>query len=92
MEELRNITFVSKKFILNPREHGWKEKKLEGITLVDKSTIAISNDNDFALKEYKIENFTCAHDQKIQCKKVIPIVDEAKQKTYLWLINFKDIL
>lgn len=91
-EDLENITFISKQFILNPREYGWKEDKLEGLTLVDKSIIAISNDNDFALEGVKIENAVCNDSKEKLCYKAIPIINKEKLETNLWLIKFKRIL
>lgn len=66
-ELLSNITFLKKELLINPREYGWEEKKLEGLTVIDKKTIAITNDNDFGISGYKIEENNCNQKKSNNC-------------------------
>lgn len=42
---------LNTKFLLDLATHGFDYEKIEGITLIDKKTLAIVNDNDFALED-----------------------------------------
>lgn len=47
----QGIQLVRKEKLLEMRDLGWMEEKLEGITLLpDRQTLAVANDNDFGLK------------------------------------------
>lgn len=73
------INLVKKKEFLDPRNYGWNLEKMEGITILDEKTIAISNDNDFGIKnssiillnnEYSLNDFILnTEDKKIYYKK-----------------------
>lgn len=47
--EKQGIRLVAKQLVLDLRAHGWHAEKAEGLTLVDKQTIAVTSDNDFGL-------------------------------------------
>ena len=81
LSELKHISFVSKELILNPREYNWREDKLEGLAIVNEYTIAITNDNDFAIRGIE-------YDKTSPNIKIKPILDHSSQKTNLWLIKF----
>lgn len=85
LQELKDIMFISKKLILTPKDYGWKEKKLEGLTIIDSKTIAITNDNDFGVKGYKITPNPCA-----DCLKLLADIDKSTEETNLWIIRFKN--
>ncbi len=89
LDELKNVKFLSKEPLIDVRELGWKEKKLEGITLIDNKTIAITNDNDFGVIGYHVKNVKCDNQQK-RCKKLIPTINEESKETNLWVIRFKN--
>jgi hypothetical protein len=84
LKELKGLNFVTKQAVINVRDYNWTEKKLEGLTLIDPYTIAISNDNDFAIDGYE--------EQLETEPRFIPTTDKAKQLTDLWLIKFKEKL
>lgn len=44
------VTAIKKTLLLDLNAIGWAAEKAEGLTLVDGSTIALSNDNDFGMK------------------------------------------
>lgn len=72
------INFITKKFILNPRDYGWERDKLEGLSLIDNHTIAISNDTDFAIKGYEQKDGV-----------ITPIIDKNEEQTDIWIIKLK---
>ena len=88
LDEFQNIKFIDKKFIFNPREYGWQNNKLEGLAKIDPYSIAITNDNDFAIVGYNLINSKC-NAGKI-CTEAAPLTDAALEKTDLWIIRFKD--
>lgn len=64
-EELKaaGIKFAEKKLITDlAADYGYKHDKLEGVWMIDKNTMAVANDNDFALIE---------KDNKL-CQKILP--------------------
>jgi hypothetical protein len=81
---LEAIKPVTKQLVFNPREHGWTEKKLEGLTVIDSNTIAITNDNDFAIEG--------CEDVGVQgsTHKILPKINSAKRETNLWIISFEE--
>ena len=88
--DLKNIKLITRKPILNPRDYGWKEDKLEGLTIIDSKSIAITNDTDFAIKGYDSIDTECTKSKDQTCKKIVPIMDQKDHKTKLWIINFAD--
>ncbi len=86
---LEGLRLPTKELIFNPRLHGWTDKKLEGLTVVTPKplTLAISNDNDFALSGYEVVEQPCKNGR---CKKIMPKIDEAKRETNLWVIHFEN--
>lgn len=44
------IRTASKTYLLDLKDYGWLMEKAEGLTLIDATTLAISNDNDFGLR------------------------------------------
>ena len=90
--DLKNIQFITKKLILSPRNYGWEEDKLEGLTIIDSTSIAITNDTDFAIKGYKSIDVECVKGREHTCKKIVPIMDQKDHKTKLWIIKFTDKL
>lgn len=44
-----DITFISKEMLIDLRAEGWTAEKAEGICMVDDTTIAVINDNDFGI-------------------------------------------
>ena len=72
------INFITKKLILNPRDYGWERDKLEGLSLIDNNTIAISNDTDFAIKGYEQKDGV-----------ITPIIDKNEEQTDIWIIKLK---
>lgn len=46
---------IRKKLILDVDSLGWNHEKLEGLTIIDKETIAIANDNDFGLTHAEVD-------------------------------------
>ena len=90
LDELKDINFVSKKLLINPRDYGWSDNKLEGVTIIDSKTIAITNDNDFAITGYDVDEGACCIQNKISnCKKLLAKVNKDNQKTNLWTIHFQ---
>jgi len=45
-----SVVAMKKTLLLDLNEAGWLAEKAEGLTLVDDSTLALINDNDFGLK------------------------------------------
>ena len=84
LDDLKHIKFATKKMIFDPRQYGWTDQKLEGLTLVDPYTIAITNDTDFGIDDYEIL------EKADGSKKVIPIINEEAKLTNLWLIKFSE--
>ncbi len=46
----RGITLASKTLAVDLRKLGWQQEKAEGLALIDNSTLAVANDNDFGVK------------------------------------------
>ena len=46
---------VDKKLLFNLRDYGWKPTKIEGLTVTDRDSIAVINDNDFGLEGVVLE-------------------------------------
>jgi hypothetical protein len=44
------VRTASKTYLLDLKDYGWLMEKAEGLTLIDATTLAISNDNDFGLR------------------------------------------
>jgi len=84
LEDLSHLKFVSKKLRFDPRQHGWTHEKLEGLTIVNPYTIAITNDNDFALSGYEIK------DNPNGSKTASPVINEESNLTNLWIIKFAE--
>jgi hypothetical protein len=84
LTDLDQINFATKKLIFNAREHGWPYKKLEGLTVINKHTIAITNDNDFGIDN--IEGKPCLTDNSAhKCERIKPVLDG--QRTQLWIVK-----
>jgi len=88
-KDLSNIRFISKKAILNPRDYGWRDDKLEGLTVIDNNSIAISNDNDFAITGYDAVEEKCNKENNKICKTAVARTDRTKEETNLWIFKFK---
>lgn len=88
LDSLKDINFIKKELFLNPRDYGWQDNKLEGIAIIDSNTIALTNDNDFAITGYKISEAQCMGDSSKICKTAVPEIDLAAEKTKLWIISF----
>ena len=84
--DLKHIKMISRSFLVDMRKQGWPHKKLEGLTVIDSKTIAISNDSDFGIKDVKM-NEDC---KTKNCKKVLPVMD--KDETDIWIIHLKNNL
>jgi hypothetical protein len=56
-EEKAGINYkkISRKLLLRARDYGWAHDKMEGIAYINDKTIAVINDNDFAI-ESKMNN------------------------------------
>lgn len=89
LEDLKNIKFVKKEFLFNPRDYGWVDDKLEGLTIIDSNSIAISNDNDFAIIGYDVIESKCNEESDKLCQTVVAKTDKSKELTNLWIFNFK---
>ncbi|NKI73429.1 esterase-like activity of phytase family protein [Dickeya sp. CFBP 2040] len=48
--EKRGIVLAKKQQLVDLRQLGWKPEKAEGLALIDASTLAVTNDNDFGLQ------------------------------------------
>ncbi|RLM20817.1 esterase-like activity of phytase [Brenneria alni] len=48
--EARGIRLAHKQTLVDLRQLGWRQEKVEGLTMVDKQTLAVINDNDFGLQ------------------------------------------
>lgn len=46
----RGIVLAKKQQLVDLRQLGWKPEKAEGLALIDTSTLAVTNDNDFGLQ------------------------------------------
>ncbi|ACZ76647.1 conserved hypothetical protein [Dickeya parazeae Ech586] len=46
----RGIVLAKKQKLVDLRQLGWKPEKAEGLALIDTSTLAVTNDNDFGLQ------------------------------------------
>lgn len=44
------VTLISKRFLADLKDYGWLMEKAEGLTVVNNTTLAISNDNDFGVQ------------------------------------------
>lgn len=88
-EELHTTKMLTKSLLFDPRRKGWHEDKLEGLTVIDHKTIAISNDNDFGIKGMKQISTTCG---KHLCSIYRPILRTHNQATQLWIIRFDNTI
>ncbi|QYM95671.1 esterase-like activity of phytase family protein [Dickeya ananatis] len=50
----RGIVLAKKQQLVDLRQLGWKPEKAEGLALIDTSTLAVTNDNDFGLQSVLI--------------------------------------
>ncbi|MEQ9115236.1 MAG: esterase-like activity of phytase family protein [Rickettsiales bacterium] len=85
-EDLSHIEFIKKTPFLDVNKYGWDENKLEGLSIVDNQTIAISNDNDFGIDSVE-RNYNCESDS---CDKLRVHKPDSKQHTKLWIIKFRE--
>ena len=91
LKDLKAIKFIKKSLVLNPRKYGWKNEKLEGLSVIDANTIAIVNDNDFGIIGHKEVKVKCNADSKDQqCSRYVPIIDEDSKETDLWIMTLKN--
>ena len=88
LENLGGIKVIKKEKLLEVNKFGWAESKLEGLAIVDKNTIAISNDNDFGI-EYVVQHKDCKDNS---CNKTYVHKPENKQHTELWVIKLRNAI
>lgn len=88
MQELSSIKMITKELLIDMRQWGWTEDKLEGLAVVDERTVAVIHDSDFGLQDYRV--ISCEEETgKANCRKVLPVMKE-DPSTYLWLVKFAD--
>lgn len=92
LEEMKEINFLQSSLFINLNKLGWTEKKAEGLTIIDSKTIAITNDNDFGVTGYDIDESSCSYKNQAGCKKVIAKINPDKLETNLWIIKFNNNL
>ena len=46
----RGVVLASKQLVVDLRALGWQQEKVEGLALIDNKTLAVINDNDFAVR------------------------------------------
>lgn len=79
----KNIHLIEKTLFLDINKYGWKEEKLEGLTIIDNKTIAVTNDNDFGIEGVKLHK-KC---NNFKCTTYDINLPKEKQHTKLWLIE-----
>lgn len=97
------VQFATKKTILDLRKLGWKPEKSEGLALVDGTTLAVINDNDFAVgsqlkgTDKKLDELVVSNG-KLQDKSgnvqqgASLSIEQNDDKTELWLITLRKSL
>ncbi|MCM1992148.1 esterase-like activity of phytase family protein [Oceanirhabdus seepicola] len=106
--EMKEVNFIKKHFIMDIRDLGWKFYKAEGLAVLnDKKTILIINDNDFGVdikvkeesrngKAFKIKDYV--YDENgiytRDGKKVEPSIDivSTDEELCLWKIELEEPL
>lgn len=81
--DISQIKMIAKRELLNMHDYGWRYEKLEGLTVIDDATIAVTNDSDFDL------NFIEVNEKRGVIK---PIFSEVNTGTNLWIIKLKESL
>lgn len=99
-----NINVISKKLYLDPRKYGWDMEKMEGITIIDKNHIALTNDNDFNLGtkisnadtnnieslSYELDTKKLFYNGKLQKNAKIEHEHKNTPNNYIWIFEMNN--
>lgn len=85
--DLSKVNFVKREKLLDIRQYGWTHEKMEGLTVVDDKTIAVTNDSDFGLETAELNN-NCEAGQ--ECPMITPVF--SGHGTNLWVVKLKNSL
>lgn len=96
------VKCIKKTKLLDPRQYNWPHEKLEGIAIINESSIAITHDNDFGfalsindvnsqdVEGYTVDNTT----QKLMrygkdTEDKVKVELDENSDTWIWIVNFK---
>lgn len=96
------IEVIKKSKLFDAQEYNWPFEKLEGLAIINESTIAIANDNDFGfslsingINSQDVQSYTVDYQrQKLQrydqdTQDTLKIELDNDSHTWIWIINFK---
>lgn len=82
------VTFVNKSLLINPRDYGWREKKLEGLAIINSTTLALTYDNDFGVDGYN----NTPLNQLASSEIIHSPTFESEVRNEIWILNSSEPL
>ncbi|MDU4092214.1 MAG: esterase-like activity of phytase family protein [Pantoea sp.] len=104
----RGIALASKQLVVDLRASGWQQEKVEGLALIDNKTLAVINDNDFAVRaeltdavsdKNKMDDYAAdgkghllVNGEAVQTKIAVRPLDKPESDNELWVISLPEAL
>lgn len=104
----RGIVLASKQLVVDLRASGWQQEKVEGLALIDNKTLAVINDNDFAVRaeltgavsgKDKVDDYAAdgkghllVNGEAVKSKIAVRPLDKPESNNELWVISLPEAL
>ncbi|MDR7344167.1 hypothetical protein J2X14_002588 [Pantoea alhagi] len=104
----RGIVLASKQLVVDLRASGWQQEKVEGLALIDNKTLAVINDNDFAVRaeltdavsgKDKMDDYAAdgkghllVNGEAVKSKIAVRPLDKPESNNELWIISLPEAL
>lgn len=104
----RGIALASKQLVVDLRASGWQQEKVEGLALIDNKTLAVINDNDFAIRaeltdavsgKDKMDDYAAdgkghllVSGEAVKTKIAVRPLDKPESENELWVISLPEAL
>lgn len=84
------VRFIAKTRLLDLQDYGWQQERTEGLALVGRDTLVLTNDNDFGLTSNARDFAVFPRHAPVDARRyrLTPSAPE-EQQTALWLLRFK---